>query len=65
MEKIFLESVGERVVEGRIRRDFSRKTLAKRAGVHISSVIQMKKGIEAVNIEDTIKICNALEYSVE
>ena len=65
MEKTFLESVGERILAGRVRRDFSRKNLAERAGVPISSVIQMEKGIEAVNIEDAVKICNALEYSVE
>lgn len=65
MEKTFLESVGVRILAGRVRRDFSRKKLAERAGVHISAVIQMEKGVEAINIEDATKICNALGDSVE
>ncbi len=65
MEKTFLEHVGDRVVAGRIRRGLSRKRLAERAGVHISSVLRMERGQEAVNIEDAVKICNELEFSVE
>ena len=65
MEKTFLEQIGDRVNTGRIRRGFSRKQLAERAGVHISSVIRIERGQEAVAIDDAVKICNELELSIE
>ena len=44
---------------------FSRKELAERAGVPISSVKMMERGEKAVGIEDALKICNVLGYSAE
>lgn len=65
MENAFLKQVGNRILTARIRRDLSRKRLADQADVQISAVIQMEKGTEAINIEDAVKICNALGFSAE
>ena len=64
MEKTFLQQVGDRLHEGRIRRDFSRKTLAERAGVHISAVIRAERG-EDIPLESMVKLCKELEFSIE
>ena len=65
MEKTYLQQVGERLTECRIRNFFSRKELAERAGVPISSVKIMERGEQAVGIEDALKICKQLDYNVE
>lgn len=65
MEKTYLQQVGERLAECRTRNFFSRKELAERAGVPISSVKMMERGEQAVGIEDALKICKQLDYSVE
>ena len=65
MEKTYLQQVGERLTECRIRNFFSRRELAERAGVSISSVKMMERGEEAIGIEDALKICKQLDYSVE
>ncbi len=64
-EKTYLQQVGERLAECRIQSCFSRKELAERAGVLIDSVKTMERGEAAINIEDAIKICKVLDYSVE
>jgi len=65
MEKTYLQQVGERLYKCRTLNYYSREELAKRAGVHISSVVKMERGEEAVGIEDALKICNELNYSTE
>lgn len=65
MEKTYLQQVGERLAECRTRNFFSRKELAERAGVPISSVKMMERGEQAIGIEDALKICKQLDYSVE
>ncbi len=65
MEKTYLQQVGERLIQCRTRNCFSRKELAERAGVSIDSVKIMERGEEAVGIEDALKICKELDYSVE
>ncbi len=65
MEKTYLQQVGERLFQCRQHNCFSRKELAERAGVPISSVKKMELGEESVSIEDAVKICNELDYSVE
>lgn len=65
MEKTYLQQVGERLLQCRTRNFFSRKELAERAGVPISSVKTMERGEEAVGIEDAMKICKESDYSVE
>lgn len=65
MEKTYLKQVGERLLECRSRSFFSRKELAERAGVPISSVKMMERGEEAVGIDVAFKICNELDYSAE
>lgn len=65
MEKTYLKEVGERLKKCRNRNFFSRRELAEIAQVPISSVIMMEQGEKAVGIEDAMKICKALDYSVE
>ncbi|MEE0946905.1 MAG: helix-turn-helix transcriptional regulator [Acutalibacteraceae bacterium] len=65
MQKTYLKQVGERLFECRTRNFFSRKELAERASVPISSVKMMERGEEAVGIEDALKICNELDCSAE
>ncbi len=65
MEKTHLQQIGERLFQCRTSNFFSRKELAERAGVPISSVKMMERGEGTVGIEDAIKICKELDYSVE
>ena len=65
MEKTYLEQVGERLYQCRIKNLFSRKELAERAGVPLSSVKMMERGEKAVGIDDALKICSQLDYSIE
>ena len=65
MEKTYLQQVGERLFECRNRNLFSRKELAKRAGVSIETVKMMERGEGIVGIEDATKICNILNSSTE
>ncbi|MBQ7288900.1 MAG: helix-turn-helix transcriptional regulator [Clostridia bacterium] len=65
MEKTYLQQVGERLQQCRTRNFFSRKELAERAGVPISSIKKMERGQEAVGIDDAIKICKELDSSAE
>lgn len=65
MEKTYLQQVGERLKECRNRNFLSRKELAYLADVPISSVVMMEKGEKAIGIEDALKICKELDYSVE
>ena len=65
MKKTYLQQVGERLTQCRNHNFFSRKELAERAGVPISSVIMMERGEQAIGIEDALKICKELNYSVE
>ena len=65
MEKTYLQQVGERLIQCRTHNLFSRKELAERAQVPISSVKMMERGEEAIGIEEALKICKELDYSVE
>ncbi len=65
MEKTYLQQVGERLISCRTHNFFSRKELAERSGVPISSVKMMERGEEAVGIEDALKICKVLDCSIE
>lgn len=65
MEKTYLHQVGERLQKCRTHNFFSRKELAERAGVSISSVKTMERGEEAVRIDDALKICKELGYSTD
>lgn len=65
MEKTYLQQVGERLKECRNRNFLSRKELANLADVPIASVVMMEKGEKAIGIEDALKICKELDYSVE
>ena len=64
MGKTTLQQVGERITEGRIRKAISRKTLAEQAEVPLTSVYRLEKGERGVDLEDALKICKELEFSV-
>lgn len=65
VEKTYLQQVGERLHECRTRNFFSRKELAEKADVPISSVKMMKRGEAAIGIDEATKICNVLGCSTE
>ncbi len=65
MEKTYLQQVGERLHECRTRNFFSRKELAEKADVPISSVKMMERGEAAIGIDEATKICNVLGCSTE
>ncbi len=65
MKKTYLKQVGERLQECRTRSFFSRKELAEQANVAVQKVRLMERGEEAVNIEEAIKICNVLDFSLD
>ncbi len=65
MEKTYLEQVGERLFQCRTRDFLSRRELAERAGVPVSSVKMMERGEKAIGIDEALKICNQLDCSIE
>ena len=64
MEKTYLEQVGERLSYCRTSNLFSRRELAERAGVPVSSVKMMERGEKAIGIDEALKICNELNCSI-
>lgn len=64
-ENNYLKEVGKRLMKCRNRNFISRQELAKRANISVHSIIKMEKGEEAIGIEDAVKICEYLGYSVE
>lgn len=65
MEKTYLKEVGERLCRARIRNELSKMNLAGLAHVSTEAVKNMERGDVPVGIEDAVKICRALNYSVE
>ncbi len=65
MEKTYLQQVGDRLFECRNHNLFSRKELAERADVPLSSIKMMERGEKAIGIDEAIKICNVLGCSTE
>ena len=65
MEKTYLQQVGERFKECRTRNLFSRRELSERSGVSIDSIKTMERGEKAIGIDEALKICKELDYSME
>ncbi len=64
-ENNYLKEVGKRLKECRNRSFISRRELAKCSKVSVHSIVKMENGEEALGIDDAVKICNYLGYSVE